>query len=234
MRLRPITDYLPKPMLPVQGKPLLEWVILQLRAYGIMDYLIAVSYLAEQIENYFGNGASWGIEIQYSRGANPAGKAGEVWRCRDLLNGESRFLVVPGDTISRLNYRDFIAFHEQCGGMATLALSTRYRLEVGTATVDQTGRVIGFREKMNLDCPVSTGAYLLEKTIFPYIEGLNPSCNQVDLPGDVFPILLSEEQGVYGFVCDYDWWDIGRIGDYETIRQTPLKQLLGLSGAPSV
>lgn len=225
-RLRPITDYLPKPMVPLHGKPLLEWVILHLMSYGIQEYVIAVSYLAEQIENYFGNGSKLGIHIEYSHGASPAGKAGEVWRCRDLLEDEAKFLVVPGDTICHLDYHEFMNFHEQKGGSVSVALSTQYRLEVGVAEVDSSGRITAFLEKNNLNAPVSTGAYLLENTIFPYIERFNPSMNEVDLPGDVFPVLLREGQLINGFINDYEWWDIGKINEYDALAHMPAKQAM--------
>lgn len=223
-RLRPITDYIPKPMVPLHGKPLLEWVILYLSSYGIREYVIAVSYLAEQIKNYFGDGARWNIHIEYSQGLTPAGKAGEVWRSRELLGSEHRFLVVPGDTICHLDYREFIEFHERHGGMVSVALSTQYRLEVGLAEVDSGGKITNFLEKTNLNRPVSTGTYLLEKTIVPFIEKFDPVMNEVDLPGDIFPVLLRDGQPVYGYVSKYDWWDIGKINDYEAIAHMPPEQ----------
>jgi mannose-1-phosphate guanylyltransferase len=223
-RLRPLTDYIPKPMVPLHGKPLLEWVMLQLRAYGIRDFVIAISYLAEQIENYFGDGTRWDVHIEYGHGALPAGKAGEVWRCRELLESERRFLVIPGDTICHLDYREFMEFHEQRDGMVSVALSTRYRLEVGLAEVDSFGRITAFKEKANLNLPVSTGSYLLETAIFPYIERLNPSRNEVDLPGDVFPLLLQEGQSINGFISEYEWWDIGKLNDYDVLAHMPRQQ----------
>ena len=91
-------------------------------AYGLREYVIAVSYFAEQIENYFADGSRWGVKIQYSYGSLPAGKAGEVWRARDFLGkDEKQFLVVPGDTISQLDYGDLIEFHEIHGGLVTVA-----------------------------------------------------------------------------------------------------------------
>jgi NDP-sugar pyrophosphorylase family protein len=232
-RLRPITDYIPKPMVPLHGKPLLEWVLLHLISYGIKDYIIAVSYLAEQIENYFGDGGRWGINIQYSRGSVPAGKAGEVWRARDLLNSDSRFLVIPGDTISHMDYQSFIEFHEQHGGVVSVALSTKYRLEVGLAEVDENSKIINFIEKANLDQPVSTGTYILEREIFPYIEKFNPTKSEVDLPGDVFPVLLHHSETVHGYIRDYDWWDIGRVNDYEAIAHMPPEQAIHMLKGPN-
>lgn len=223
-RLRPVTDYIPKPMVPLHGKPLLEWVILYLRSYGITEYVLAVSYLAEQIENYFGDGSRWGITIDYGRGDSPAGKAGEVWRCRQLLAGKERFLVVPGDTLCQLDYQAFIDFHRQQDAMVSVALSTQYRLEVGLAEVAADGRITAFQEKTNLNRPVSTGTYLLEATIFPYIEQFNPAGNVVDLPGDVFPLLLREGGKISGFVQDYAWWDIGKLNDYDALVQLPPQQ----------
>ncbi len=232
-RLRPITDYMPKPMVPLHGKPLLEWVLLHLISYGVKDYIIAVSYLAEQIENYFGDGGRWGINIEYSHGLVPAGKAGEVWRARDLLNSDSRFLVVPGDTISHMDYRAFIEFHEQHGGVVSVALSTKYRLEVGLAEVDENSEIVNFIEKANLGQPVSTGTYILEREIFPYIARFNPTKNEVDLPGDVFPVLLHHGEAIHGYIRDYDWWDIGRINDYEAITQLPLERAIRMLKGPN-
>lgn len=219
-RLRPITDFIPKPMVPIQGKPLLEWILLRLISYGIKEYVIAVSYFAEQIENYFADGSRWGVTIQYSYGSSPAGKAGEVWRAKKFMDDEENvFLVVPGDTISHLDYRQLIAFHESHRGLVTIAFSTRYCLEVGLAEISTQNIVTSFYEKTNLGRPVSTGAYLLDKGIMPYIERFDPNHQMVDLPTDVFPLLLKENIPVYGFVHDYDWWDIGKINDYETLAR---------------
>jgi NDP-sugar pyrophosphorylase family protein len=217
-RLRPITDYVPKPMLPLHGRPLMEWALLPLLACGIRDYVIAVSYLAEQIENYFGGGERWGVSINYSRGRQPAGKAGEIWRARGLLRPEGEpFLVVPGDTICHLDYHTFLDFHRLHGGPVSVACSTRYRLEVGLAEIEHGNRVRSFREKPNLGQPVSTGAYLLDERILPYIAEFDPETREVDLPGDVFPRLLEDDVPIYGFVGDFPWWDVGRINDYDSL-----------------
>lgn len=225
-RLRPITDFIPKPMVPIRGKPLLEWVLLHLMSHGLREYVIAVSYFAEQIENYFADGSRWGIKIQYSSGPSPAGKAGEVWRAKDFIGPEEKqFLVVPGDTISHLDYSGLIAFHGSHRGLVTVAFSTRYRLEVGLAEVDERNIVTGYYEKANLGRPVSTGAYVLDRGIMPYIERFDPDRQIVDLPGDVFPVLLQENIPIYGFVGDYDWWDIGKINDYEEMARKPLAEM---------
>ncbi|HEY3423543.1 MAG TPA: nucleotidyltransferase family protein [Negativicutes bacterium] len=225
-RLRPLTDYVPKPMVPLQGKPLMEWVILHLISCGIKECVVAVSYLAEQIKNYFGNGKRWGIDIQYSCGTVPAGKAGEIWRARHLLSSqEEPFLVVPGDTLCHLDYRELFDFHHQHGGAVSVAFSTQYRLEVGLADIDERNIVRKFLEKSNLDRPVSMGSYMLDGRIFPYIKKFHPEKQEVDLPGDIFPVLFTEGVPIYGFVRDFAWWDIGRINDYEALVQMPPEQV---------
>lgn len=221
-RLRPITDFIPKPMVPIHGKPLLEWVLLHLISHGHREYIMAVSYFAEQIENYFADGSRWGVNIQYSYGSSPAGKAGEIWRAKKLLSEEDKtFLVVPGDTITHLNYSELIHSHESHRGLVTVAFSTQYRLEVGLAEVDERNIVTGFYEKANLDRPISTGAYVIDHKIMTYIEKFDPDRQMVDLPGDVFPVLLKENIPIYGYVRDYDWWDIGKINEYEEIARMP-------------
>ncbi|MCL2336924.1 MAG: nucleotidyltransferase family protein [Firmicutes bacterium] len=219
-RLRPITNYLPKPMLPLHGRPLMEWVMLPLIACGIKDFVVAVSYLGEQIKNYFSRGERWGVRINYCSGPHPAGKAGEIWRAQDLLRCRDRaepFLVVPGDTLCHLHYLELLDFHRQHRGPVSVAFSTRYPLEVGTAEIDRRHRVVRFHEKANLNLPVSTGAYVLDSRIFPYIHSFAPEEKEVDLPADVFPKLLAAAEPIYGYVQDYAWWDVGRISDYESL-----------------
>jgi NDP-sugar pyrophosphorylase family protein len=219
-RLHPITNYVPKPMLPLHGKPLLEWVMLPLIECGIDEFIIAVSYFAEQIQNYFGTGEKWDIKINYSYGPTPAGKAGEILRASELLaDGHTPFLVVPGDTICHLDYRALLDFHQSHGGSVTVAFSTRYRLEVGIAALDDQHRVKQFFEKANLGRPVSTGAYVLDQRIFSYIQEFKSRQSEVDLPGDIFPYLLAEGTPIYGFISDYRWWDVGRISDYEDLAE---------------
>lgn len=226
-RLRPITDYIPKPMIPLQGKPLMEWVLLHLISCGVEEFVIAVSYLAEQIENYFGTGEKWGVKINYSYGALPAGKAGEIWRARSLLKDDKdSFLVVPGDTLCHLKYQDVLAFHQKHGGETSVVFSTQYHLEVGLAEVDTDQRIVKFLEKTNLNEPVSMGSYVLDKSIFPYIEEFDPENNEVDLPGEVFPFLLAQGVPIYGFVQDFPWWDVGRLTDYEKLVQMPKEEAL--------
>lgn len=204
----------------------MEWIILTMRAHGIREFVVAVSHLAGQIKDYFVRGDRWNVTINYSQGAAPAGKAGEIWRARDLLlAGEEPFLVVPADTISHLDYRELLDFHREHGGPVTIAFSTRYRLEVGTAEIGPDHRIKRFFEKENLDCPVSTGAYVLDGRIFRYIEEFGPGKNEVDLPGDVFPRLMEKGVPLYGFVRDYPWWDVGRISDYEGLINLPPAEL---------
>jgi mannose-1-phosphate guanylyltransferase len=219
-RLHPITNYVPKPMLPLHGRPLLEWTMLPLIESGVKDFVIAVSYFAEQIQNYFADGDKWGVHIDYSRGASPAGKAGEVWRAVQFLQKSSGpFLVVPGDTICHLDYRTLIDFHRKSGGPASVSFSTLYRLEVGIAEIDKEQRIQRFHEKANLNRPVSTGTYVLDQRIFPHIEHFEPWKGPVDLPGDVFPYMLEQKIPIYGFISDYQWWDVGRISDYEELAE---------------
>ena len=215
-RLRPLTNYVPKPLLPIHGKPLMEYVLLPLISSGIKECVVAVSYLSEQIINYFGAGERWGVQISYSKSPSPAGKAGEIWRARRLLLDDAGpFLVVPGDTICHLDYCELLDFHREHGGPVSVAFSTRYRLEVGTAEISNNNLVKKFNEKANLNLPVSTGAYVLDNRIFPYIEAFKPEERCVDLPGDVFPSLLGQGVPIYGYVRDYLWWDVGRVNDYE-------------------
>lgn len=185
-RLRPLTKYIPKPMLPLHGKPLLEWELLHLISCGISEFVIAVSLLSDQIKNFFEDGSRWGVKISYSEGKNPAGKAGEIFRAQSILKDSPHFLVVPGDTICHLDYRKLISFHYEHNSFVTIALSTKFKLEVGFAKLNEQNMITEFLEKTNLDSPVSTGAYVLGNRIFSYIEKIYNDEDVLDLPQDIF------------------------------------------------
>lgn len=220
-RLRPLTDYVPKPMLPVRGTPLLEWALYPVILAGFDDLVIAVSHHAAQIEHHFGDGAHLGARMTYSRGAAPAGKAGEIWRARALLpRDEGPYLIVPGDTLTDLDYPALMAFHRAHGGPVTVVLSTHYRLEVGLARLDpQTARILAWSEKPEVDRPVSTGAYVISASVIDAIAPFHPDEREVDLPAEVFPALLAAGEPLYGFVGDIAFQDIGRIDDYERLTR---------------
>ncbi|MCS7002772.1 MAG: nucleotidyltransferase family protein, partial [Dehalococcoidia bacterium] len=145
-RLRPLTISRPKPMVQVVNRPCIEHILLLLRRHGITDVIITLQYLAEQIQDYFGDGSSLGMSITYSIEESPLGTAGSVGLARDHL--DDTFLVISGDALTDFDLDRIIRFHRERGSVATLTL---YRvpnpLEYGVVITQDDGRIRQFLEK---------------------------------------------------------------------------------------
>lgn len=211
-RLRPYTYKIPKPMLPLGKRPILEFVISNLKANGITDITLTVGYLAESIREYFGNGSRWGVDISYIMEKDRMNTAGSIYPARKQVN--EPFLVLMGDHLTTINLRKIVEFHKSKKGMATIGLKRQgVPLEYGIAVVDEKGRISSFEEKPIVTNLVNAGIYVLEPEVYGYIK---PG---YDFARDVFPKILADKKEIYGYVFDEYWMDIGRLHDYEHIHQ---------------
>ncbi len=208
----PLSKSIPKAMMPVGYKPLLEHIICKLRDQGFHYFILAVSHLSEHIMRYFGDGGSLGVKIDYSLEKFPLGTAGAIKNAGSKLNG--RFLVVYGDILfNGLNISGLLGFHEEKNAIATMVLA---RVEdasrFGLVSVDDHGRVIAFREKPKQPVPgfVNTGIYVFEPQILDYI----PALTYCSLEEHVFPALIEKEK-LYAYPYNGYWVDIGSPEDYE-------------------
>ncbi|MFN8532387.1 MAG: nucleotidyltransferase family protein [Dehalococcoidia bacterium] len=212
-RLRPLTLDRPKPMVPLAGRPALEWVFRWLRHHGVRNLFVNLHYRPEVIPRYFGDGSSLGLHISYRVEPDILGTAGGAAGFRDQI--ASTCLVVYGDVLSDLNVGELLARHRAASATATIAL---YRVPDpwtrGVVDLDPTGRVTRFREKPSReDCPSSTpvnaGIFAIEPAVFDLIPSDGPS----DFGRDIFPALLAAGLPVHG-------WESGAyVLDYGTIAQ---------------
>ncbi len=210
-RLRPYTYTIPKPMLPIGRKPILEYVLGSLRRSGITEAYLTVGYLHEQIEKHFGSGEKIGMKLHYSVETSELGTAGSVIPLMGKL--DETFVVMMGDHLSNVDVSDIVAFHRKRGGLATIALNRKgVPLEYGVADMDGE-RIVRFREKPIVENYVNTGVYVLEPEIFEHIKPGE------DFAADVFPRLLEAGRMINGYVFSDYWLDIGRTTDYEHINQ---------------
>lgn len=210
-RLRPYTYTMPKPMLPLGKKPILEYVLNSLKQAGITEVYLATGYLHERIEQHFGNGEKIGMKLHYAVEESEQGTAGSIFPLRGKMDGT--FVVMMGDHLSNLSIADVIAFHKKHKNIATIALNMKgVPLEYGVADLDG-DRITGFREKPIVKNYVNAGVYVFEPEIFDHI---NPD---EDFANDVFPRLLEKKIKIGGFVFSDYWLDIGRTTDYEHINQ---------------
>jgi len=206
-RLGELTKDLPKPMLAVGGKPILETIIRQFARYGFKNIIISVNYLSHIIENYFGNGSRFGVNISYIHETKRLGTAGALDLARERLT--SPFFVMNGDILTTINLAHLHDFHMEQKSMATMCVR-EYDFQVPYGTVNmKDGRITSIDEKPIHKFFVSAGIYMLSP------EALNnvPPDTFFDMP-TLFEKLIQKEQNVLSFPLREYWLDIGHLNDY--------------------
>ncbi len=212
-RLRPQTSNLPKPMLPLVGRPMMEHIVSLLRRHGITDIVVTVAFLPNAIRSYFGDGSELGVRMAYATEETPLGTAGSVRNAREQLT--ERFLVISGDVLTDIDLSSVIAFHEKNQALATIALcAVENPLEFGIVITREDGTIERFLEKPGwgqvFSDTINTGIYVLEPEIFDRI----PEGRSVDFSGEVFPSVLDAGDPMYGYVADGYWEDVGTTAAY--------------------
>ena len=211
-RLRPYTAVLPKPLMPLGDRAILEFVIDQLAEQGFSDITLSVGHLAHVVEAVFGDGASHGVEINYVREEVPLGTAGSL-RLVEGLDGT--FLVLNGDLVTSIDYRSLIRAHRAGNNVLTIATTNRQvKMDYGLLDLgDAKGalrEIAGYREKPVIDCMVSMGIYVLEPEALEFA----PADGHFDFP-QLVQRALAAGAPIGAFVYDGLWLDIGRHEDYE-------------------
>jgi dTDP-glucose pyrophosphorylase/CBS domain-containing protein len=210
-RLRPLTDHVPKPMLPVGDRPLLERTLERLRDAGIQSVSIATHYLSDAIVDHFGDGQALGLRLHYVAEDRPLGTAGAL---RQLDPQEGPILVMNGDVLTGLDFLEMLAFHRAQGADATVAVR-RYEVPVPYGVVEcENGVVSRLREKPMLHLLINAGIYLLEPSVRAYI----PADQRFDVT-ELLQALMGDRRRVVSFpVLEY-WVDIGQPLDYQHAQE---------------
>lgn len=220
-RLRPMTCTLPKPMVPLLNKPVIDYCIELLKKHGIEDITTTLHYLPSVITRHCGDGGRYGVRLSYSVEDAPLGTAGSV---RKAAGGElERTVVISGDAITDADLTKAVRFHEERGAAATIVLKrVGVPTEYGVAMTDKQCRIYRFLEKPMLSEVFSdlanTGIYILE----PEVIGRIPEGEKYDFSKDLFPSLLKEGLPVYGYVTEGYWCDIGDIAQYRAAQRDML------------
>jgi len=230
-RLRPITYYLQKTMIPIgySQRPLLEYVVRLLKFHGVTDITLLVNYKAEQIENYFSNGARFDAKIRYVHDSRLIkGTAGSVFNAykKRIFNENDTLLVYYGDILTNMNLKDLMSYHKKKGAMATVALASGFEVRVGLADIEEEGKIQRFIEKPKLDKPVSIGILVFKGAAFKHARELIEERRTLDLMGDMIPYLIQNDKPVYGFVSDAFWYDIGSTEAYEKLDKKKVKDAM--------
>ena len=227
-RVRPITYTIPKPMIPILQKPVMEFLLELLRKHGFDQIMVNVSHLAEEIENYFRDGQRFGVQIGYSfegkiddQGklvGEAIGSAGGMRRIQDFSPFfDETFVVLCGDALIDLDLTAAVKWHRSKGAMATIITKSVPQEEVssyGVVVTDHDNRVRAFQEKPSveeaLSTNINTGIYIFEPEVFKYI----PSGVEYDIGSQLFPHLVEINAPFYAIPMDFEWVDIGKVPDY--------------------
>ena len=229
-RLGPYTTVLPKPLLPVGDRAILDVVVRQLQGYGFSELTFAVGYLAHLIKAVFGDGSDYGVSIRYHHEGEPLGTAGPLASIEGL---DETFLLMNGDVLTTLDYGELVATHRSAGNLLTIAshrrvVQTDYGVIHTNGLAGATKRVTAYEEKPEIPYVVSMGIYVAE----PEILELIPDGCHFDMP-DVVRELLAAGHPVGSYLYDGFWLDIGRHEDYERaiMEFEQVKPLLLANGA---
>jgi NDP-sugar pyrophosphorylase family protein len=224
-RLGPYTTVLPKPLLPIGDRAILDVVVYQLRDLGFRDLTLAVGYLGHLVRAVMGDGSKHGVRIDYHEEERPLGTVGPLGTIEGL---DDSFLVMNGDVLTALDYARLVEVHQKAGNVLTIASHRRVvRTEYGVLHLDspvgETRRVTGFEEKPELPYIVSMGVYVLE----PHVVDFIGAGEYLDLP-DLVHKLIAADQQVGSYIYEGYWLDIGRHEDYEKaiLEYEELKPLL--------
>jgi mannose-1-phosphate guanylyltransferase/mannose-1-phosphate guanylyltransferase/phosphomannomutase len=234
-RLRPITHAMPKPMVPVLNRPVMEHIVRLLVGNGFTEAIANLHWFPETIEGHFGDGSGLGIDLSYSREEQLLGTSGGVRNAAGFL-GDS-FLVISGDALTDIDLRAMAEFHGSHDGIATLATKrVADTSQFGVAITGEDGRIQGFQEKPPpaeaLSDLANCGIYMFRSAIFDYFPepGTSKAASAEDPAGfadwamDVFPALLEGDVPFYSHEIDRYWNDIGNLDE---LRQGNIDALLG-------
>lgn len=207
-RLRPLTDDRPKPMLEVGNKPILETIIANFVKYGFKNIILTVNYKSHMIEDYFGDGTAFGVEIEYVHEKERMGTAGALSLIREKLT--EPFFVMNGDLLTNVNFEYMFEYHRESEGKATMGVR-EYDFQVPYGVVNVDGhQITGIEEKPVHSFFVSAGIYMLDPYVLTYI----PDKTFYDMP-TLFEKLIEQGQKSVSFPIREYWLDIGRMSDFE-------------------
>ncbi len=207
-RLAPYTYVLPKPMMPIGDRAILEILLRQMKRAGINHIVLTVGHLSGLMQAFFQDGTQWDLDITYSFEAKPLGTAGPLALVPNL---DKTFIVSNGDVLTLLNFNDFLNFHQEQGGICTIAMHER-QVHIDLGVIEQNNGehlITGYVEKPTLQYRVSMGIYIFEPRVLDYI----PNNEYLDFP-DLVKILLANGERVVGYPFSGYWRDLGNPGDY--------------------
>lgn len=207
-RLAPYNTILPKPLMPIGDMPILEVVLLQMKAMGVSEVILTVGHLSELFRAFFQDGSKLGLKISYSYEDSPLGTAGPISLIDNL---DETFLVTNGDVLTTLDFGQLVEFHTDQKAIATIATHQRkQKIDLGVIEFNGEFDISDYIEKPEYDYRVSMGIYVFDPRILSYI----PYNEHLDFPALILKLIAAGEK-VVGFPFDGYWQDLGRPDDYK-------------------
>lgn len=217
-RLRPLTDKIPKPMIPVKGKPLIEWCIANLKNNGIVDIILSIGYKAEVIEDYFKDGSGFGVHVSYNIEKEPLGTGGAVKEICKKYSINEPFILVWGDNLADYKFRQMVKEHKNHDALITMALTTREDVENFGVALLEYGKIIGFVEKPKREeAPsnlINAGAFVINPEALDILPEGKSSIER-----DCFEKLVTKTSRVYSYTHNGYWLPTDTMEKYEKAKE---------------
>lgn len=228
-RLDPLTSQLPKPLVPVANRPVMEYLIRLLKMHGFEDIVSNLHYLPEKIRGHFADGASFGVNLDFRLEKELSGDAGGVRACKDFF-GQETFIVIMGDLLTDADLSQIYAEHKRKRALATIAVKEVEDVsQFGVVLKDEEGFITGFQEKPQkheaLSRYASTGIYVLEPEVFAYM----PKVGSYGFGRQLFPNLVAQGLPVLAVDLPRYWSDVGTIHQYRQSNFDALEGFLPLA-----
>jgi mannose-1-phosphate guanylyltransferase / phosphomannomutase len=218
-RIQPLTNSIPKPMLPIMNRPMMEHTIMSLKALGITDFIILLYFKPDVIKNHFKDGSQWGINITYVTPDDDYGTAGAVKKAQGLIGNEN-FIIISGDLVTDFDFQKIFDYHKAKKSKLTITLtSVDNPLEFGVVIANKEGKIEKFLEKPSwgevFSDTINTGIYIIEPEILDYI----PNNENFDFAKDLFPLLMRKGIDLMAGYAQGYWRDVGNPESYRDVYE---------------
>jgi len=213
IRLKPYTTIIPKPLVPLGDRAILEILIDRLKKYGITDLTLCVNYFSNLIMAYFGNGKKWGVDIKYSLEHEFLSTVAPIKLIKDL---PENFLVMNGDLLTDLDFKEIYNYHLENKSLITVATCKRTaKIDFGVIEIDKNKNIaVGFKEKPEYELNVSMGVYVFNKKVLNFVPDGQPFGFD-----DLMQVLIVKNKNIKVYPYNGYWLDIGRPEDYEKANE---------------
>lgn len=230
-RLRPLTQSLPKPMVPMANRPMLNHIVDLLKRHGLKNYVSLLYFQPEEITSFFHDGSDFGVSMEYMQAQEDLGTAGSVKNAEEHFLGE-RVLVISGDVLTDFDLSAALEFHEEREAAATMVLTRLENpLSYGVVITEPDGRITRFLEKPTwgevFSDTINTGIYILEPHVFERI----PVGEPFDFSQNLFPGMLEDDERLFGYIADGYWRDVGNLSEYKKAHLDILGGKIDLRGS---